>query len=171
MTRLCTWCNNQLGPEENAPHAGPRIARTVCVKCSENFVFQMGVPLQNMLDSLPAPIFVVDGDAVVQGANKLGYEYLNKRPEEVKHKLGGNVFDCAYAQLPEGCGRTIHCSGCAIRRSVYHTYETGESLIEVPATLRYGDPTAPGAIAMLISTEKMGNVVLLRIDLTAKTPA
>ncbi len=164
MNRQCVWCNNEIGPVESGRRAGRRIAHTLCARCTEHFVFQMGVPLQTFLDSLPAPIFVVDSGGVVQAANRMGYTLLRKGPRQVEKQPGGVVFECAYAQLPEGCGRTIHCSGCAIRRSVYHTCETGESLIEVPATLRSGDLGAPLEIAMRISTEKMGDVVLLRVD-------
>ena len=41
-------------------------------------VFQMGVPLQTFLDSLPAPIFVVNDDVVVRAANKKGFALLKK---------------------------------------------------------------------------------------------
>jgi hypothetical protein len=166
MAYRCTWCNNEMDPEQGTKQGSRTIVRSICTTCLEHFVFQMGVPLQTFLDSLPAPIFVVNNDVVVQAANKEGYALLNKDSQQVLKGLGGIVFDCAYAQLPEGCGRTVHCSGCAIRRSVYHTYTTGESLIEVPATLHSGEPGKPQEIVMRISTEKMGDVVLLRVDRT-----
>ena len=143
---------------------GRTIIRSICTTCLESFAFQMGVPLQTFLDSLPVPIFVVNDDVVVQAANKLGYGLLKKDSQSVLKKLGGIVFDCAYAQLPEGCGRTVHCSGCAIRRSVYQTFTTGESLVGVPATLHAGEPEKTQAIAMTISTERMGDVVLLQVE-------
>ncbi len=164
MTRLCAWCNKDFRSPEHHGRSRQRVLPQLCPACSESMVFQMGVPFQKFIDSLPAPIFVVDSDAVVQTANKLGLILLNKRPEQIEKKLGGVVFECAYARLPEGCGRTVHCSGCAIRRSVYHTFETGESLIEVPATLQFAGRGEPQHIDMLISTEKMGEVVVLRVD-------
>ena len=124
----------------------------------------MGVPLQNFLDSLPAPIFVVNDNVEVQAANTLGLKLLNKESRDVVKKLGGVVFECAYARMPEGCGGTVHCSGCAIRRSVYETAETGESRINIPATLRCDLSNPSHDLAMFISTEKMGDGVLLRID-------
>jgi len=158
----CAWCNNELTPGEATKNG--RIAQSLCPACAEHFVFQMGVPLQKYLDSLPAPIFVVTGNTEVQAANTLGLQLLNKESQDVLRKLSGIVFECAYARLPEGCGSTVHCSGCAIRRSVYETYETGESRINVPATLAC-DPNNPSQdVVMMISTEKMGDVVLLRID-------
>ncbi len=144
--------------------ADRRIAHTLCGRCRENFVFQMGVPLQSFIDSLPAPIFVVDDDGRVKAVNRDGHALLKKGRNEVLGQLSGVVFDCAYAQLPEGCGRTVHCSGCAIRRSVFHTWETGESLIDVPATLRSERPGETAEIGLLVSTERMGDVVLLRVE-------
>ncbi len=160
----CVWCNGPIGPGEGNRRQGGLIKPPLCQSCAEFLVFQMGVPLQKFLDSLPAPIFMVDNDATVVAANSKGYGLLHKGPEQVLRRLSGQVFECAYARLEQGCGRTVHCSGCAIRRSIYHTSETGESLSAVPATLRRGDADDPEAVTMLISTEKMGNVVLLRID-------
>lgn len=160
MKRICKWCDNEIDPQADRR----RIAQGICTNCSEHMTFQMGVPLQTFLDSLPAPIFVINDEGVVQGANRLGYVLLNKEPNQVRNLPGGVVFECAYARLPEGCGRTVHCSGCTIRRTVFKTFETGESQIEVPATLRYGSVETPQHIAMHISTEKMGAVILLRVD-------
>lgn len=167
MARLCSWCNNEINAPTPEVRNSRSIAPDVCAACKEHFVFQMGVPLQTYLESLPAPIFVIDGDGVVRSANSEGYKMLNKGPRQVEKKLSGLVFECAYARLPEGCGRTVHCSGCAIRRSIYHTIETGESLIDVPATLRFARDGEPQDIAIRISTERMGDVVLLRVDTMA----
>lgn len=164
MISSCIWCNNEILPEGTSA-SGSRVARGICASCREHFAFQMGVPLQTFLDSLPAPIFVVDNDVTVQAANRAGYAVLGKRPDQVLQRLGGVVFECAYARLPEGCGRTVHCSGCAIRRSVYHTFETGETLTGVPATLRCGGDGREQDVVMRISTELMGSVVLLRLDI------
>ncbi len=159
MGPRCVWCDKELGPQRSG-----RIAHALCGRCSESFVFQMGVPLQTLIDSLPAPIFVVDNNMRVKAANREGCALLKKGSEAVLEQLGGVVFECAHAQLPEGCGRTVHCSGCAIRRSVYHTWETGERLVNVPATLGSARPGEASAIALLVSTERMGDVILLEVE-------
>ena len=165
MNRTCSWCSKEFTPQTRPGQPDRRMYPPLCPACSELMVFQMGVPLQTYLDRLPAPIFVVNSNVEVQAANKLGLRLLNKESRQVLKKLGGEVFECAYARLPEGCGRTVHCSGCAIRRTVYETFESGESRIDVPATLRSGDAEHGQDIAMRISTEKMGEVVLLRIEM------
>ena len=167
----CPWCNNEFPSEQAGPQTESRVTRGICPACREHFAFQMGVPLQTYLDSLPVPIFVVDDDMAVQAANRAGYTLLQKGPEQILKRLGGIVFECAYARLPEGCGRTVHCTGCAIRRSVAHTYETGESLMNVPAMLHCGTERDPQDVTLRISTEMMGNVVLLRLDSSANVVA
>jgi len=96
--------------------------------------------------------------------NKKACEVLGKEPLEIMQHLGGNVFECAYARLPEGCGRTVHCSGCAIRRTVTKTYETGEPQSMVPAILHRENSGRPLKIALSITTVKKGNIVVLRVD-------
>lgn len=164
MTRTCAWCNKKFTPQTRPGLPDSRMTPPLCPACSELMVFQMGVPFQTFIDRLPAPIFVVNDNAEVQAANKLGLQFLNKESRQVLKKLGGEVFECAYARLPEGCGKTVHCSGCTIRRTVYETFDTGESRTDIPATLHYAGPGETEDIALRISTEKMGDVVLLKVE-------
>jgi hypothetical protein len=77
---------------------------------------------------------------------------------------GGDVFECAYASLPGGCGETIHCEACTIRNTVMDTFKTGKSHLKTPAYLLQGIPDNYHEIQFEISTEKVKDVVLLRID-------
>jgi hypothetical protein len=169
MPLRCSWCDNELGADAFVGHRDRRIAHTLCGRCRESFVFQMGVPLQAFIDNLPAPIFLVDDDMNVKAANREASALLDATGGGmVPERPAGVVFDCAYAQLPQGCGRNIHCSGCAIRRSVFHTWETGESLIDVPATLRFARPGEALEAGLLVSTERMGDVIILRVERAAR---
>ena len=73
-------------------------------------------------------------------------------------------MECAYAKLPEGCGNTKHCVACTIRNNVMATFETGRSLRQVPAFLNRIERYGVHQIRFLISTERVEEVVLLRID-------
>jgi hypothetical protein len=73
-------------------------------------------------------------------------------------------MECAYSKLPEGCGNTTHCVACTIRNNVMATFETGKSLERVPAFLNRLDRDSVYKTRFLISTEKVAEVVLLRID-------
>jgi hypothetical protein len=78
--------------------------------------------------------------------------------------MGGDVFECAYARLPGGCGRTAHCSGCTIRQTVMDTVRTGQGHLRAPAYLNRATPDGVQRIPLTISTERVGDFVLLRID-------
>lgn len=140
------------------------ITDAICPDCLQRIGKQPGMGLMDFLDRLDAPILVVDDDAKVQQANKHMRAMLGKDPSEIAGRLGGEVFECVHAKEPGGCGRAIHCSGCAIRRAVTDTFTTGVSLHKVPAYLHRDMITEYIQLDLLISTEKVFNAVLLRID-------
>lgn len=164
MKRVCAWCNKELGSVHSPEHSGNVITHGICGNCRGNISFQMGVELGAFLDSLKPPIVVVDQEGAVVTGNDKVREVLQKELPQIEGYRGGDVFECAYARLPEGCGKTVHCSGCTIRRAVMETHETGMSFLRVPATLKRYAPQDPIDIKLLISTERLGDVVLLRID-------
>jgi hypothetical protein len=110
-------------------------------------------------------VAVVDRDGVLKAANRQLCELVKQDLSSVQGRKGGDVFECAYASLPGGCGQTIHCSACAIRRAVTDTLDSGVSQERVPASLQEGDPGRARRVELLISTERAGNHVLLRIDM------
>jgi hypothetical protein len=164
MIQLCAWCRSEIRKVADGSSADSCVSHGICPSCYDNIRFQEGVPLGEYLDSRKAPVFVVDGSGVVQGVNRMGCETLGKDTREIVQHLGGDVFECAYARLPEGCGRTVHCSGCTIRRTVMRTFETGQSQSKVPAVLNHGDADEPTSVHLTITTVKVNNIVLLRVD-------
>jgi PAS domain-containing protein len=166
MKHICAWCRKEIGRVEGSRLSDSEISHGICDSCLDNITFQQGVPLQQYLDSFPLPVFAVDSYGVVKAVNSRACEALGKEPVEVVQHLSGNVFECAYARLPEGCGRTIHCSGCTIRRAITKTYETGEPQSMIPATLNRGLPGHVSQIALYITTMKAGDVVMLRVEKT-----
>ena len=140
------------------------ITHGICRNCRDNILFQLGVELEAYLDSLQVPIVLVNREGIVVSVNNHAKTMLCKDLAEIKGYKGGEVFECAYARLPEGCGNTTHCSGCTIRRTVMETYGTGKSFLRVPATLNQNSPEDPKETNLLISTERIAELVLLRID-------
>ena len=106
----------------------------------------------------------MDKDGRVVAANTQGLKQVSQDVGQIEGRLGGEVFECKYATLPGGCGQTIHCKTCTIRKTVTKTHETGECCIRVPAYMDLGDIIDVKTIRFLISTEKVNDVVLLRID-------
>jgi PAS domain-containing protein len=124
----------------------------------------MGVELQRYLDSLPAPIVVVDPEGTIKTANDKTREMLGKELVPTEGYKRGVVFEYRFARLPEGCGNTMHCSACTIRRSVMETFAMGKSNARVPACLNQENSERSREVCLLISTEKVEDVVLLQID-------
>jgi hypothetical protein len=159
--RTCTLCKKEVSPEAIARRT---ITGSVCQECLDNVGAQSGMPLRDFLDGLGVPVLAVDSDVVVAMANKPLLSLFGKSLSQVTGQRGGDVFECAYARLAGGCGRTVHCSGCAIRRAVTETFTTGRSLQKVLAYLNRDAVTQFLQLGMLISTEKVLGMVLLRID-------
>jgi PAS domain-containing protein len=163
MSRTCAWCKAEL-PTENGDSVHV-ITRCFCPACLEYFSSPRSPKsLQQYLDEIKVPVLVMDDDVRVLGFNKSACALLGRRPEGCVGRYGGDVLECAYARLPGGCGNTEHCKACAIRITVTTTHATGDSKTNVPA---YQDVvTAAGTreVRLLISTEKVGSFVLLRID-------
>ena len=163
MSRICAWCKAEL-PTANGEPAHD-ITRCFCPACREYFSTpQTAKSLQQFLDELAVPVLVMDDDVRVLGFNECARALLGPRLEGCPGQYGGDVLECAYARLPGGCGNTEHCKACAIRNTVTSTQTTGVGQVNVPA---YQDILTPGGIRevrFLISTEKVGNFILLRID-------
>jgi len=140
------------------------VTHGVCQRCSFRLNAQVGLSLSEYLDGLDAPIVLLGGGGDVRGANSRARAMLGAELPEIVGSLAGDVFECRWASLPEGCGRTVHCSGCAIRRTVTDTYATGRSHLYEPAGLDRGTPDEPKETRLQISTERVRDVVLLRID-------
>jgi hypothetical protein len=164
MKQVCLYCGCYLGSVEAPPGDPTPISHGVCSICLPIFMSQMGKPLSDFLDTLPGPIFVVDAECHIVGANTLGLQQLSKDLVAIEGRLAGNAFECKNAKLPGGCGRTLHCKTCTIRRTVTKTAETGESCFYVPAFIDLADISKDTTIRFLISTEKVKDAVLLRID-------
>ncbi len=160
---LCSKCRKEIPPFPPGLLTDRIITGGLCQECFQH-VAESGMPLADFLDALEAPVLLVDSDVVVKAANQVVRTMLGKDISQVQGYRGGDVFVCAYARLPEGCGRTVHCSGCAIRLSVMETFTTGKSLLNVPAHLHQQVDNRFQPMDLRISTEKFWSMVLLRID-------
>jgi PAS domain-containing protein len=164
VRRVCAWCGTGLGEKKIAGTPAHPITHGICESCSIELWGEAGTPLEEFLDSLGIPTLLVDGPGIVRSANQGALEMVGKSTEEVDGKFGGQVFDCVNADLPGGCGRTVQCSACTVRNTVTLTHETGESQTRVPAILKVRPRGIPEEIAFYITTEKVGDRVLVQIE-------
>ena len=156
LRKVCAWCNASLGTTLGDPEAV--VSHGICDHCREYFFGEakIGETLQGFLDRFEAPILVVDRDNNVLTANRVACELLQKDLDEVRGFPGGEVMECAYARLPGGCGRTVHCDGCTIRNTVTATHGDGVSRHGVEGFQNLTGPEGVQRMRILISTEKVG---------------
>lgn len=164
MKRVCSYCGTLIGTIEDSSNHPEAISHGICPDCVHQAVAGTGAELGAFLDRLPGPVFVVDAEGRIVAANAGGRELVRPDHEQLAGRLGGEVFECKHAKLPGGCGQTIHCKSCTIRQTVNRTHATGEPCTHVPAYMDLGDLVDSRRVRFLISTEKAGDVVLLRID-------
>lgn len=165
MRRICAWCRNGIGGEnlQFGPDNVP-ISHGICPDCARIVLSYRAEPLSNYLDRFSGPVYLVNAEGRIVTANKAAFSALGKKPEDIEGQLGGDAFDCRYADLPGGCGNTIHCKTCTIRMKVTDTLQSGQSHLRVPAYPDLHYVTGEKKIRFLISTERVGDAVLLRID-------
>ncbi|MBW1996949.1 MAG: hypothetical protein JRJ29_03175 [Deltaproteobacteria bacterium] len=171
MKVICSGCGIHLKDIPSEHFGDDGVSHGLCDSCYHHFLAQTGMPLTEYVEGIPAPVVTVTPEGIIGTANKAASKLLGKSFHEMQGFKAGDVFECEYARLPEGCGETIHCSGCTIRRTVMDTMETGMSHNRVPACLRKYSYDGSCQVELLISTEKKGGVVFLRIDELKATTA
>jgi PAS domain-containing protein len=164
MKVVCAWCDKGLGKKDPGSMGDEVISHGICPECAKKMLTPMAMPMTAFLDRFPAPVFLMDGDGRVIAANSKAYSLLGKKPGDVDGQLGGDAFECVYAKLPGGCGKTVHCKACAIRLTVTDTAQTGQSHFRVPAYPDLHLVTDDKRIQFYISTRKVGDSVFLIID-------
>lgn len=165
MKSICAWCKKDMGTVPAINFTESVITHGIFDECAHIAFAELNMDQTAIfIDRLPEPVLVVDGNVVGLMANVKAREVLGKDLPKIKGFTGGNIIECVHAHEPGGCGRTMHCNGCALRLTVEDTYKTGKSHSHVPA---YADIPVQGKaqkISFLISAEKVKGVVLLRID-------
>jgi len=156
---VCSYCRKDMGTKP--PLADGALSHGMCQACGEHFgALWGGLSWSQYLARFDYPVILVEGEGRFVGVNEAAGAMLGRSPEEVIGLLGGEAMECVYARLPEGCGRTEHCSTCTIRNTVSRTHRTGEAVNRVPATLKRRDH----ALSLLISTASEGNLVRVVIE-------
>jgi PAS domain-containing protein len=164
MKRVCAWCGKELsGPQYDSQVNS--VTHGICPSCLESVERNHRGSLRDVLGRFEAPVLCIDGGGEIVAANEAACRLLQKDIAEVEGYLCGRFMECRWARLPQGCGKTEHCVGCAIRLAITTTLETGEDTV---GQRSYVDRTRPDGTAertrLLLSTERVNDLVLLRID-------
>lgn len=166
MRRICAWCKKELEDDNRSDDA--EVTHGICEHCRVSLLSSYAPrDIHKFLSFFSLPVMMLDSDCRVVSANQSALELTGKTLDEISNVLAGNVMSCKHAHLEGGCGQTVHCVACTIRDSVIKTYQTEKPLHQIPAKLSSENSREKTEIDFLISTEKLGEVVLLRIDKAA----
>jgi hypothetical protein len=123
MIVICSYCRKFI--REKEPLANKNDSHGMCNDCYESRMKQLkGLSFDEYLEGFDVPVLIVDIEGRIVAANSNALGLIDKPWAEVKGFLGGEALECIYSRLPEGCGNTVHCPACTIRRLVEKTKET-----------------------------------------------
>ncbi|MCD4807392.1 MAG: PAS domain-containing protein [Methanococcoides sp.] len=108
--------------------------------------------LNSIFDDLPLIMVLIDEDGIIKNVNRAATVKLGKDKKDCVGLLGGEIFQCINSFSGEGCGKNIECLECVVRRSILHTFKTGENIYKKEGELDIIDNGQPTPIHFLIST-------------------
>lgn len=165
MRRVCAWCNRPMETLQTDDKGADNsiITHSICDDCADNLDFQLGVTLTRYLDSLKMPIIALDKSGLIIAANMEARKLQKNSTIAISAAWNDKIYECAHARLPEGCMKAVHCSGCAIRFSTADAYRTGMSQTNIPAHFNSCSADLTEKIDLLVSADKIEDIVFLRI--------
>ena len=95
--------------------------------------------MKNILDAIPAFVFVVDEDVRIIEYNNAAAALLDGNRIFIINMRVGEALHCIHShEVPEGCGRAPICEDCIIRNSVVTAYR-GEKVSRVRTKIEIGN--------------------------------
>lgn len=160
MRVVCAWCNKVL----SAAESDDRVSHGICPECRHALSIRGTQTLDQLLNDIDIPVVAVDADSTALLSNRAAERVLGKGVNLISGQLLGKVVECVYAHHPGGCGRTIHCTGCAIRNAITATYRDGlpRRGVETEKLVLTADGTRLARFTF--SAEKTGEAVLVILD-------
>lgn len=162
---ICRWCGLSFSstPEESA---GFIVSGGSCPSCSDILFKSLDkVKIREAIEPIDEPVLVLQADPrLVFTANSKATGVFNKQLSRMEGFRGGQVFDCTQSFTEAGCGKDISCENCKIKQMIVDTLSTGNSFKsdKIPLDVKRGDIIIP--FVLQISTEKTGDLALVRID-------
>ena len=123
MKRVCAFCNTVINPGDSP---GEPVSHGICNDCSLRALSRLGIDIARYIDMPGAPVILVNKDVRIHDVSFEAVRFIGRPLDPILGILAGGTQGCTHAGQPGGCGRTVWCSGCAIRNAVRTTYETGE---------------------------------------------
>jgi hypothetical protein len=161
MQQVCRLCKTELDNEQRSESF---ITNGICSPCSRSFA-QNTDSLKEFLDAAEAPILVMQSEPrQVLTANQKACGLFKKELSQIEGYRGGQLLDCIHACTEGGCGIDINCKNCKIKNAVVETFTTGKSFEGISTSLQVKKNGEINPYILEISTEKVGELALVRID-------
>ena len=126
---ICFGCRRSLEPKDEL-----HFLTKTCDKCLTTVLSSRDERLSAYLESLEIPAALVSQDQTILESNSL-FQSIASNRVVVGLRLG-EALDCMYAPMLGLCGETVPCILCKLKRSVEHTWLTGEGFREVRSASR-----------------------------------
>ncbi len=162
MSKTCIYCSAAMKDQERENNF---ITSGICSECIENIFNQHDDSLISFLDNVEAPILLMQTDPRrVRTANKRACDLFEKELSQIEGRRGGRVFDCIHAFTEAGCGKDGNCEDCKIKNSIVETFINEKSFDGVSTVLDVKKNNLIKSYDLQVSTEKVGDLALIRID-------
>ncbi|MGA2614548.1 MAG: hypothetical protein ABSG38_14010 [Spirochaetia bacterium] len=148
---VCFRCRRSLDGKDDI-----RLLTRSCTSCFTAVISSGGKNLTEYLELLGAPSVLLDQEQTILFSNSLFREMMTDH--NAPGVRVGEALDCMYSGTLGRCGDTVACLLCRLKRSVEHTWLTGEGLRAVPISYPH---KADSRRTFTVTTEKVGNSVLL----------
>ena len=162
MNKICRQCKARL---ESIPQKDYIVTSGICPDCIESIFGKQNSSITAFINSIDAPILLMQPDPrQVHTANKKACELFEKDLSQIEGHRGGQVFDCVHAFTEMGCGKDENCEDCKIKNSIVDTFTSGKSYDGVSTVLEIKKNNSKKPYVLKVSTEKVGDLALIRID-------
>ncbi len=159
MLVVCAYCRKTISDDRRGGSCD--VSHGMCASCADHYErLWNGMPLSEYLDTIDRPVIMVNGDGAIVAANQRLAELFGRDRADLRGLLEGEAFACVHSLLPEGCGKTVHCRECTVRRAVEQVAKTGEPLEKIPAYL----DTKDGRVSLRISVKARDGLVRVVVE-------
>jgi hypothetical protein len=163
MVVKCAWCDLLIGDADISAEERYPVSHGICPQCAEKMLRDLPTTAKNFLDSFEQPVMLVDNVNNVLITNRAAKLMVSADFDFSDHARCGKFLGCVHADLPGGCGATVHCESCVIRRCILHTDKTGLPC-QMEACEDYRFFSGERKASLVVTTEKVGDRILLKID-------
>ena len=164
MKRVCAWCKTDMGELKSDLHDASAITHGICNVCLKSLFEDKNIDFIPFLNSLSAPVVLIDENNTYLSANDAALSILEKQHTHLHNQRTGDIFTCENARLSGGCGHTEKCGGCQMLQLITDTYEGRDDFSNIPVTLMRRVDNVREELNLKISTESVNDLVLMRID-------